>query len=78
MGVRIMTYDEALQALNNAQVITWSKWASSQEITDVDIEIHDGLTQAIEVFKQMKIDLMEYEKLAFPQGHWDGVDKTDG
>jgi len=43
-----MTYEEALMALERAQSCSW-QWP--------DLSIHDGITQAIEIFKRMKIDL---------------------
>ena len=42
-----MTYDEALQALERAQSDAW------------DYAMHDGITQAIEVFKRMNTDLKQ-------------------
>lgn len=41
-----MTYKEAIQALVRAQSATWG-----------DLSIHDGITQAIQVFKRMEMDL---------------------
>ena len=46
-----MTYNEALVALKNAQDATW--YLPDSE----DCKIHDGITQAIEVFKRMEQDL---------------------
>jgi len=43
-----MNYNEALIALQRAQHSSWS-WGNQS--------IHDGITQAIEVFTRMKLDL---------------------
>ena len=50
--IEMMTYNEALQALEKAQQTSWS-WDRFE---------YDNITQAIEVFKRMKIDLEEREK----------------
>ena len=47
-----MTYDEALQAFKGAQGVSWAYGS---------LDIHDRLTQAIEVFKRMKMDLDQCE-----------------
>jgi len=49
-----MTFNEALQALQRAQNVTWS---ASFEYND--LSIFDELTQAIEVFKRMNEDLIQ-------------------
>ncbi|KKL46266.1 hypothetical protein LCGC14_2347280 [marine sediment metagenome] len=49
-----MTYNEALTALEKAQEAIWQDLPGSQ---DLNIYIHNGITQAIEVFKRMKMDL---------------------
>ena len=51
-GIKPMTFEEALQALQRAQNVTWS---ASFEYND--LSIFDGLTQAIEMFKRMNDDL---------------------
>ena len=56
-----MTYDEALEALERAHRVTMPKpWQNSV--------VHDGITQVIEVFKRMKVDLDQYKTY---QKDWD-------
>lgn len=43
-----MTYTEALMALERAQSYSWQY---------SDLSIHDGITQAIQVFKRIRMDL---------------------
>lgn len=62
-----MTYDEALQALHTARGASWQFG---------DQSIHDGIVQAIEVFKRMKMDLDECEDHLMELGEHDGMDQS--
>ena len=71
-----MTFDEALEAVKRARGINW---ASSDLIAD------DGLSQAIEVFTRMNIDLIQCNADLEQRENFDcetakflfGEDKTD-
>lgn len=69
-----MTFDEALKALKDAQRVTW-----------IRSSIHDGITQALEVFKRMDADLRQARAALkeCPESDWlnmlkDMEDENDG